>query len=857
MSPCFNLEKNKCSKPVPNYKDLVRTLYSVLLLALFLVWFLVQPSMVLGSLTTGNNTFSYRIVEVDLSSLGINSSNNIIVTVLNGSSESELPFTIKPVGVDTIKYVSDTLYRNRSIYNMSYEEHEEFIRKFIRGEINRKYVSSKITEIHYLVRNSRSDKILVFIPGNVRSPINIEEYKGWYPYALRSNLTSRAVYVYDKYVLFIYFNSEDRTRIDKLLYLPDDTPNSVLYARILNDKDMLISNYIVDLRTSILLKTHGEARLVRIEKYREMIGKYSEPQYSVLWYLRPWASQHAGKGRIRLGNMMNKHLTGSNTYQLNDQFYIGYNTTRYEVWIWVSSNKHVSGTLLLILNNPGNPIVWNIELEPGILYGFGAIIMTTPEEPGNYLSPGKINTSIVLQVSDSSAKIFLNSVVVAKAYVLSENKYYNGIFVVDRKLYGIGDLLTKNDDPTTQLDERYTMIRNGEAEFTLLLPSNIIPSALYPYIYVTVQSSPDQKYDRIVQLYLDGTLLDEKIAKNPQVPNGTKGVRSCTFYIYGDTITNILVSSMKKGVSPILKIVIKGFQKPQPPNYLVREKWYAWGTLKYYTRATCLLSYISNNNVLFRENPTAKLSPSICDFIAYDLKDVYHGIELTNGFSDVMVRYLHLTIDPVPVGMLTPFGLYVEYNPTSRLVSETDTDAIGFTGITKIDLELYSPVPAYVYYHEAYGPGGEEVKKALESIQWGLWSIGLALSILSVISGNWAVGLGSLLATALSYPGLYVYGVIISSSWEYGSSYRDIKMHIEWNPGWDYYRDAAHITAIFMLKPLSGHVWPVNERFTLYYEYKTVMGFYDRVGSQTYERYGTVSDYGYLVFYSWPPSSSQ
>ncbi len=797
----------------------------------------------------GNNPNKATVIEVDLSSIGsMIPVSNMVVTVLDGGREIEVPFIAKPVGIDSVPYIVNVFYKNRSVYKMDYSEYIKFVTKSLNNEIDKRLITAKVVNLTYLVRNSNSSRILVYLPYGIHYS-RLEKYNGWYRRAIESNLMYRAVYSYRGYVLFVYYCKEPKQYIDRELFLPVDKPNSVINIRMFNEKLSLISEYMVDLREHVFAESYDKAVFLRIETYplkkNNGIG-IETSMYKQLWYARPWKSQHAGEGKIKMGNMQNRTLTGRTTYWLSDEFSIQHNTTRYELWIWLSTNKHVSGYLSVTLNN-GNPIYWSISMDPGVLYGYSIVVNTQPEEAGNYLTPGQIKVDVYLGVNDASAKITFNSQVIAKAYIFCKDFHHSGFYIVRNELKGVGRLQEDGDqDP---LDERYDMLIRGEAVFGFVSPGNFVPLAQYPYIYVTVESSPDQKYDRVVQLYINGQLLAEKVARNPNLPNGTRGKRSCTFYLYGNSITEEILSSMKMGVTPIIRVVIKGFQPPDE-NGVPREEWFVKGVISYYSRASCMSSYSVGGNILYMEDPTAKYATTVCSYIDYLVQKDYNGIQLWSGDSDVMEKYFQIIIDGAQENAYTSMIVGLEFNPTARWVGDQNSEGAGFTGYFHADLELHSPIEASVVAHTAYGPQDNMAKELLESIQWGLWVASLAASVLSFVSSNYIVSGIGILVTALSNPNLYVYGAIISSSWEYGSNHRILKTHITWNPGWEYYL-VGQIVGRFSIKPTGGK-WPVNGKFTLYYDYKAYIEFDNRFGTGDHSRNGVYYDHGYLVFYTIP-----
>ncbi len=130
-------------------------LYSILLSMLILSLMIIPVE----SLTMNNghpytSKYTALVVEINLSEIGVNPiSSSIIVTVLNGSREVELPYIVEPVA--------------------------------------NSYTSSGSR--NSIEHGNSSSKILVFISNNI-SPSSTEEPRNWYLYALRNNM-SRGQYM--------------------------------------------------------------------------------------------------------------------------------------------------------------------------------------------------------------------------------------------------------------------------------------------------------------------------------------------------------------------------------------------------------------------------------------------------------------------------------------------------------------------------------------------------------------------------------------------------------------------------------------------------------------------------------------
>ena len=293
------------------------------------------------------------------------------------------------------------------------------------------------------------------------------------------------------------------------------------------------SRQILDTRNLLsILNKSVKADFEGIEVYSV---SYSISQYDdiggFLWYIRPWSSEDPKNGD--LGLFRNCTLTGSTSYSIFDKFSYRYNTTRYEVWIWLSTNEATMLYIKLYLDN--NQVLNEpLDMEPGILYGYGIIVHTSPEEPGNYLQPAPKDVNVLLKldyVLVPDAKISVNGIAIARAYIEPINER-NGVYNVYNYLKGIGDMTTSSDD--NNIDDRYHFVYSGEAVFTFLSINNLFellsyPYYYYPYLYIRIKSDPSQKYDRYVSLYINGKLLSRKLAYNPDIPNGTSGVRSAFF----------------------------------------------------------------------------------------------------------------------------------------------------------------------------------------------------------------------------------------------------------------------------------------------------------------------------------------
>ncbi len=451
---------------------------------------------------TSHGSQHYDLVEVNIHAIGKTvQPSRIIVTVLNGSREVEVPYIPKPSGEFTVKQLVDILYGNRSIYNLTYPEYQKLLDMIQKHKIDHDLIKTIIGETRFHSENINSSSILVYLPGNLY-PSSTEKIKSWDPYALRSNLTHRAVYQYRDKIIYVYYNMGSSKHVEREIHVPQTLSNTITSFKILDNRGKSIGNGIVDLRPNVLYgSNHDRAELVRIETLEKSTRNTSD-SYDALWYERPWESQNRGRGEIRLGDLRNRKLTGGYLYYISGKFTVKHNTTRYEVWIWLSSDESVSGSLYIILNGD-TAGSWSYNMQPGTLYGFGVVVHTTPEEPGNYLSPQEIDVGAYIMVDNKDAKINVIAQALAKAYIHRTYTSRDGVYLASTRLKGIGDL-QESGEPQNPLDERYEMLYRGEADFEFLAPQAIIPSSYYPSIYLWIVSSPSQKYDRLVKIYLNG-----------------------------------------------------------------------------------------------------------------------------------------------------------------------------------------------------------------------------------------------------------------------------------------------------------------------------------------------------------------
>ena len=489
---------------------------------------------------TINKRESAYIVEIDLSVIdGVYiDPSNILVTVLNETKEVEVSFMPKPMGIDTTDYVYDFLYKNKSLSKLPDYLYNEIVKKLRSGDIDYSELSCKRLELKYLKTSYNESSIIVFIDPSTKE--SITNYTDWYYKALSYGLNKRAKFKYKSFIIYVYFSDKGKI-VNPSVLIPDSSPNSIIKVKIYNavngncNRLVFNSRQILDTRNLLsILNKSVKADFEGIEVYSV---SYSISQYDdiggFLWYIRPWSSEDPKNGD--LGLFRNCTLTGSTSYSIFDKFSYRYNTTRYEVWIWLSTNEATMLYIKLYLDN--NQVLNEpLDMEPGILYGYGIIVHTSPEEPGNYLQPAPKDVNVLLKldyVLVPDAKISVNGIAIARAYIEPINER-NGVYNVYNYLKGIGDMTTSSDDDN--IDDRYHFVYSGEAVFTFLSINNLFellsyPYYYYPYLYIRIKSDPSQKYDRYVSLYINGKLLSRKLAYNPDIPNGTSGVRSA-FFIY-------------------------------------------------------------------------------------------------------------------------------------------------------------------------------------------------------------------------------------------------------------------------------------------------------------------------------------
>ncbi len=776
------------------------------------------------------------VIELDLKYIERNGErfSSIIVTVLNGTTEVEIPYMFKPIGIDRIEYGYKFYYRGKDITRLNRSERIELISRIEKGEIKRDEITYKTIQMSSLVRNTTSSKIIVFIDPSVK--ISDRKYSGWYYRAVQEGLYERARYEWNGYIIHVYFPTNETKDVEPLVAYPKHIPNAYIRTVIYKYGDGRIQyeqKQLLDTRNSVLfLKTgYPEATYVGINT---LSTELNTPAYNgrFLWFIRPWASEDISNGN--LGNLRNRTLTGQYSYKCNDYFKIFYNTTRYEVWVWLSSNKDVSFVLRIYLNNE-KALDQVINLESGVLYGYGVVVRTDPEEPGNYLPSQDIYVSVeLLSVSDPAAKIFLNTIAVAKAYIdETTGNYYPRLY-----LKGLGDIFYSSY-PDEPFDNRYMFVTSGEAVFSFAGFDNIFePDYPYPYIYIYVKSASDQKYDRYVSLYINGKLLARKLAYNPSIPNGTEGVRYAVFDIDGSIdIFQEILSSMKAGVSPIIKIVIEGFKKPEYSNI---DKWFIeYGVLS--VKARTIIVGTHPHESLPNDEHTAR-------FIGLIPYRYYNGVQLWNFQTDIKEHKLMISYFPPTADTLYPAEISVDLDPSSKYAGDEYSSASWGVGRIEITLDITSNRGITPFSFTAWGAQAtDNPRKPEEAVRWGLWFVSVAGTIISFVSDSWIINGVTLLSSILSYPTEYVYGSIIQCNC-YNVEDDEILCNLIYDPGYYDFRMPITLRVTINPSPSGGSdSWGDNDWLNINYEVNMLVSSHYEITPLSSIKNGWVSDYGSIT----------
>jgi len=789
---------------------------------------------------TINKRESAYIVEIDLSVIdGVYiDPSNILVTVLNETKEVEVSFMPKPMGIDTTDYVYDFLYKNKSLSKLPDYLYNEIVKKLRSGDIDYSELSCKRLELKYLKTSYNESSIIVFIDPSTKE--SITNYTDWYYKALSYGLNKRAKFKYKSFIIYVYFSDKGKI-VNPSVLIPDSSPNSIIKVKIYNavngncNRLVFNSRQILDTRNLLsILNKSVKADFEGIEVYSV---SYSISQYDdiggFLWYIRPWSSEDPKNGD--LGLFRNCTLTGSTSYSIFDKFSYRYNTTRYEVWIWLSTNEATMLYIKLYLDN--NQVLNEpLDMEPGILYGYGIIVHTSPEEPGNYLQPAPKDVNVLLKldyVLVPDAKISVNGIAIARAYIEPINER-NGVYNVYNYLKGIGDMTTSSDD--NNIDDRYHFVYSGEAVFTFLSINNLFellsyPYYYYPYLYIRIKSDPSQKYDRYVSLYINGKLLSRKLAYNPDIPNGTSGVRSAFFYLSGSsTIFQEILSSLKKGVGPTIKIVIEGFEKPPYCCDLPRDSWFIeYGVLSYLSRSIC------TSDLLYHEDPT-KIYDGSCAYIASLKYRYFHGVQLWSELTDIKQQQLLFSYYPPITNSYSRSEIALDIKHTARYVFNEiypySNQANSLVNYIYISLDIWAPRKISLEAYKAWGLPSNSTKEALETIQRNLWIISVSGSMFSYVSGNWILTTVILASTVLSSPSLYVYGNVLQSNcMPYGQG-RGLRCNAVLDLGWNWVEKTI-VTYKVVICPINP--WSIDDYVMIDYKVKMFVENWNTLG--TYDTY--------------------
>ncbi len=781
-------------------------LYSILLSMLILSLMIIPVE----SLTMNNghpytSKYTALIVEINLSEIGVNPiSSSIIVTVLNGSREVELPYIVEPVA--------------------------------------NSYTSSGSR--NFIEHGNSSSKILVFISNNI-SPSSTEEPKNWYLYALRNNMSRRAVYVYFNYLICVYYSNGSHTYIDRFIDLPVYLKSTALHVKMIDNNTNETTSYYLDTDLVLQEEVRGIAQLERIEKYPEP-NRYVAlmDRFAPLWFPAPWFSRLSHELPNASTSCIHYTFTEKNSFGFSDEFRISGNVTRYELWIWLSSNKRVDGVIKLSLDQ--RLIQWSLSLVPREQYGYAVIVYRDPDGPGKYLVSKSIPVNITISISDKSASISFRSIVLVKAYVYRKPYGRDGVYLAKRLITGISRLYESNSKPDP-MGSWYDIVVDGEAILGISGPDNMVLYNSYPYIDIEVTSSPDQRYDRVVDVYINGLLLAEKIARIPGGSNGTVGRRTCYFRIGGDHLARAILSTYRSGLTTNIRIVIRGAQgrgRDEGPG----EEWLVRGTIYHYSRAPCLSLLERGNEMVYDVEPGSEYIGRRCFNRWFLTSSIESGVGASGKFRDVLVTGLNIIAGAPLAGFPNFVHIDIEFWQFNNFIRDSGSNAFGY--ITRLYLDVEIHVPVKVDPTIIVGVPSNDIKELVDNSS--IWFITIAdvfAGLLSFASINNGFSGRAILCSALTHPVSYMYDRI--EFYNAPFNMRNIRIHVVYDPGWSR-NPEYHVGLVVDAEPLNRS-WMIGDRITVFYSYRAWADYWNTMGSIWHHRCVEYSDHGYVFIYAIPP----
>ena len=770
---------------------------------------------------------------------------SLLITLLVGNEEVELPYTYVRIGSKHVSWPIDYVYHGRKLSQMTVEEKRSLIEKIMNGEVKPGEV--KPLYVNYtLAINSRAKGIIVLLPrGFVKD--SDPYYNGWFKTALFGGYYNRLVYVYDRHIVYVYYKFNSSSVGSGLL--PLKYYNTTLAIREY-EYNPSINNIIAGRHWEYYYSTLRQnieeipvASFMEKQHYQYKVGNTGGGLY--LWYSMIWSKTHMDNSyrKLKLSPIANSVLTGSSRYELSDYFYTVHNETRYELWVWILPDKDVMFRAEIYINDN---LVFDqyLDLEGYALFGIG-IIVKTSENPGDYFPVGKNSVKIIFDdVIDPSAKLGLHSSIVGRSYVvIKQNSDYYRAYDY---FHGVGDIYNTYMDQERPIDRRYEYMYSKDFTAYLMTPNLLYesmdeyPFYYYPYIYVYVESSDDQLYDRYIDVILNGNLVAH-VKTYSSVPNETAGKRYAYIAVSGDVL-NSLLTSLRTHDTVNLVVRIEGYKRT------IDSKWYIkYGYLGYLSRPVA-----STIGQFGNEFAPVQYYSKVLSFIpVYD----YAGVELApdeNHLQTDIAEYsLQIITSPFHTGSQGTADIQMKINFADKIVSKGYLTEIVYVGKTVVSMKIHSSKEIFLMDANAMIARGNRQNKNPGVVSYGLWAVSMGLVILSFFSDSILIGAVSLSIGIIQYPGFYVYGETVDYTAKRINS-NTYLVEATYDPGWEF-TNATSYTLFASIYPFpswnTGDYVKVSYTYKSYFKYETIDS---RPPTTSYERpgYHEYQDVVYIYPYS-------
>ena len=732
-------------------------------------------------------------------------SDRMLVGVWTSLGWVELPFITLPLKNNTFTMGYDILYHGKPLREFS-EDTVRYVLKNLDKLIENDEVEILNTTTTLYAQPVEIDPeqgILVPLAKDLLAKASQPPAGDWSPEALRRGYDKKLTYTYNGVRIEIYYpgSKEARGRTPLLPPLIKNTRQS-LYMGVWHNGRMTPIRLLDKLNpqklyeqyashtaslSPIQIKETPRARLLGIDSLASADPMLSNGAY--LWYIRYW----------RDGVLSNHTVMGQENVVLVDYFTTKGNTSRYDIYLRLRSLANTGRTIHVEAYVNGSPIIYDDIVEDGeTTYEYTAY--TASPDPNDYSNKVWEVRVVLSGLDPGESKWLVDAVPTARAWI-QPISWENGVHEVHAQYYGTSSVSYTGDSSNLVQGQYEINPDSGDALLLFTGSSNLIEGYMGAGLSITVKSTPNQKYDRNIEVYMNDHYLGSCPATAP-VTNGTEAVRSCVLLV--EDVSSYIAESLRRNETPVIRVVVDGYNSNDYRHWFISEAY-----ANFYTRedVKTLGLYDIEDPTLDAGRRDSRVLVFGENYIGCAYAYYYYSYWLNTdmhqslftvsvpkpepGRSDEAIVSLN-----IPIGSRWPAG---QEDPSHSLVKAEIQLSLNQDGT---DVIISEPPGAYV-------PSPLTSPRSESSlIKWGLWVASVLSNVAGMVFGgavqfvSGMLSLGIQIATA---PEPYYYGGKVSLE-----QINSNTVKLTWDAGYQEINNGSFTIAVTFMPGPQANVWNAN-----------------------------------------------